>query len=59
MKRVAILGGGPAGAFAAAELSGAGLSTVVLDEKLAWEKSDPVVIAQSLYFRCTAASSES
>ena len=38
MKRVAILGGGPAGAFAAAELSAAGLSTVVLDEKLAWEK---------------------
>ena len=38
MKRVAILGGGPAGAFAAAELSAAGLSAVVLDEKLAWEK---------------------
>lgn len=38
MKRVAVLGGGPAGAFAAARLSAAGLSTVVLDEKLAWEK---------------------
>ena len=38
MKRVAVLGGGPAGAFAAAELSAAGLRTVVLDEKLAWEK---------------------
>jgi len=38
MKRVAILGGGPAGAFAAAELSAAGLDTVVFDEKLAWEK---------------------
>jgi flavin-dependent dehydrogenase len=38
MKRVAILGGGPAGAFAAHELSAAGLDTVVFDEKLAWEK---------------------
>jgi flavin-dependent dehydrogenase len=38
MKRVAILGGGPAGAFAAAQLSAAGLDTVVFDEKLAWEK---------------------
>jgi flavin-dependent dehydrogenase len=38
MKRVAILGGGPAGAFAAHELSAAGLETVVFDEKLAWEK---------------------
>jgi geranylgeranyl reductase family protein len=38
VKRVAVLGGGPAGAFAAAELSSAGLRTVVLDEKLAWEK---------------------
>ena len=38
MKRVAVLGGGPAGAFAAAQLASAGLDTVVLDEKLAWEK---------------------
>lgn len=38
MKRVAVLGGGPAGAFAAAELASAGLDTVVLDERLAWEK---------------------
>jgi flavin-dependent dehydrogenase len=38
MKRVAILGGGPAGAFAAEQLSSAGLETVVFDEKLAWEK---------------------
>ena len=37
VKRVAVLGGGPAGAFAAAQLAGAGLRTVVLDEKLAWE----------------------
>jgi geranylgeranyl reductase family protein len=38
VKKVAILGGGPAGAFAAAALASAGLDTVVLDEKLAWEK---------------------
>jgi geranylgeranyl reductase family protein len=38
MKRVAILGGGPAGAFAAEQLASAGLSVVLMDEKLAWEK---------------------
>jgi geranylgeranyl reductase family protein len=38
VKRVAVLGGGPAGAFAAARLASAGLDTIVLDEKLAWEK---------------------
>jgi geranylgeranyl reductase family protein len=38
MKRIAILGGGPAGAFAAERLASAGLETVVFDEKLAWEK---------------------
>ncbi|MBI1788613.1 MAG: NAD(P)/FAD-dependent oxidoreductase [Acidobacteria bacterium] len=38
MKRVAVLGGGPSGAFAAESLASAGLETVVLDEKLAWEK---------------------
>jgi geranylgeranyl reductase family protein len=38
MKKVAVLGGGPAGAFAAERLARAGLETVVLDEKLAWEK---------------------
>ncbi len=38
MKQVAVLGGGPAGAFAAEQLASAGLRTVVLDEKLAWEK---------------------
>jgi geranylgeranyl reductase family protein len=38
VKRVAVLGGGPAGAFAAAQLASAGLDTIVLDEKLAWEK---------------------
>ncbi|HSB13551.1 MAG TPA: FAD-dependent oxidoreductase [Bryobacteraceae bacterium] len=38
MKRVAILGGGPAGAFAAERLAAGGAKTVVFDEKLAWEK---------------------
>lgn len=38
MKKVAVLGGGPAGAFAAERLARAGLHTVVVDEKLAWEK---------------------
>jgi flavin-dependent dehydrogenase len=36
--KVAILGGGPAGAFAAQRLASAGVSTFVFDEKLAWEK---------------------
>jgi flavin-dependent dehydrogenase len=38
MKPVAVLGGGPAGAFAAAQLASAGLDVTVFDEKLAWEK---------------------
>ena len=38
MKRVAILGGGPAGAFAAERLASAGLHVFLADEKLAWEK---------------------
>src|SRR5579864_1614492 len=38
MKTVAVLGGGPAGAFAAERLASAGLQTVLFDEKLAWEK---------------------
>ena len=38
MKLVAVLGGGPAGAFVAEQLAAAGLATVVFDEKLAWEK---------------------
>jgi geranylgeranyl reductase family protein len=38
MKTVAILGGGPAGAFAAERLASGGLRAVVFDEKLAWEK---------------------
>jgi len=36
--KVAILGGGPSGAFAAERLASAGVRTVVIDEKLAWEK---------------------
>jgi flavin-dependent dehydrogenase len=38
VKRVAILGGGPAGAFAAERLATAGLRVQLFDEKLAWEK---------------------
>jgi geranylgeranyl reductase family protein len=38
MKRVAVLGGGPAGSFAAERLARGGLDTVLIDEKLAWEK---------------------
>ncbi|MBK5294071.1 MAG: NAD(P)/FAD-dependent oxidoreductase [Acidobacteriia bacterium] len=38
MKKVAILGGGPAGAIAAERLAQSGLHTVLIDEKLAWEK---------------------
>ncbi len=36
--KVAVLGGGPAGAFAATRLATAGVETVLFDEKLAWEK---------------------
>jgi len=36
--RVAVLGGGPAGAFAAERLAEAGVDTLLFDEKLAWEK---------------------
>jgi geranylgeranyl reductase family protein len=38
MKTVAVLGGGPAGSFAAEGLARAGLRVSVFDEKLAWEK---------------------
>jgi flavin-dependent dehydrogenase len=36
--KVAVLGGGPSGAFAAEKLAAAGIRTIVFDEKLAWEK---------------------
>jgi flavin-dependent dehydrogenase len=38
LKRIAVIGGGPAGAFAAAELARAGREVLLFDEKLAWEK---------------------
>ncbi|MBZ5600998.1 MAG: NAD(P)/FAD-dependent oxidoreductase [Acidobacteriia bacterium] len=38
MKTVAVLGGGPAGSFAAERLASAGLRVSIFDEKLAWEK---------------------
>src|SRR3954471_6478210 len=38
MKQVAILGGGPAGSFAAEQLARAGMRVRLFDEKLAWEK---------------------
>jgi geranylgeranyl reductase family protein len=38
MKTVAVLGGGPAGSFAAERLAQAGLRSLIFDEKLAWEK---------------------
>jgi flavin-dependent dehydrogenase len=37
-QRLAIIGGGPAGAYAAATLASAGREVVLFDEKLAWEK---------------------
>ena len=37
-ERIAVVGGGPAGAFAAAELARFGCKVVLFDEKLAWEK---------------------
>jgi geranylgeranyl reductase family protein len=37
-QRIAVIGGGPAGAMAAAELARAGREVVLFDEKLAWEK---------------------
>jgi flavin-dependent dehydrogenase len=37
-QRMAVIGGGPAGALAAAELARGGLEVILFDEKLAWEK---------------------
>ncbi|MCU1271556.1 MAG: NAD(P)/FAD-dependent oxidoreductase [Acidobacteriaceae bacterium] len=38
LERIAVIGGGPAGAFAASELARAGREVLLFDEKLAWEK---------------------
>jgi flavin-dependent dehydrogenase len=38
IQRIAVVGGGPAGALAAAELARAGREVLLFDEKLAWEK---------------------
>ena len=38
MNTVAVLGGGPAGAFAAERLALQGMRPIIFDEKLAWEK---------------------
>jgi len=38
LKTIAIVGGGPAGAFAASLLASAGRKVLLFDEKLAWEK---------------------
>ena len=37
-ERIAIVGGGPSGAFAASQLAGSGREVLLFDEKLAWEK---------------------
>jgi geranylgeranyl reductase family protein len=38
LKRVVVLGGGPAGSMAAERLASQGVETIIYDEKLAWEK---------------------
>jgi geranylgeranyl reductase family protein len=38
MRRIAVLGGGPAGSFTAERLARAGMRVTLIDEKLAWEK---------------------
>ncbi len=38
MRTVAVLGGGPAGSHTAERLARAGVKTILVDEKLAWEK---------------------
>lgn len=38
VNKIAIVGGGPAGAFVGAELASAGKEVLLFDEKLAWEK---------------------
>ena len=38
LKRICVIGGGPAGAFAAAQLAAGGHEVLLFDEKLVWEK---------------------
>lgn len=59
-KPIAIIGGGPAGAFAAAELARAGHEVLLFDDKLAWEKPcggglTPKAIARWPFLRDVAA----
>jgi flavin-dependent dehydrogenase len=59
-ERIAIVGGGPAGAFAAAELARGGREILLFDEKLAWEKPcgggiTPKTIARWPFLRDTLA----
>ena len=51
MKTVAVLGGGPAGAFAAERCARAGWKAVLFDEKLAWEKPCGGGITYKAYHR--------
>ena len=51
MGRVAVLGGGPAGAFAGELLASAGVDTVLLDDKLAWEKPCGGALTPKAYHR--------
>src|SRR5207302_6977076 len=37
-EKIAVVGGGPAGAFVAAQLARSGREVLLFDEKLAWEK---------------------
>jgi len=50
-KHIAVIGGGPAGAFAAAQLAEAGCRVTVLDEKLAWEKPCGGALTPKAVFR--------
>lgn len=49
MKRIAVIGGGPAGAMAAAGLARGGFKVLLVDEKLAWEKPCGGGVTQKAY----------
>jgi geranylgeranyl reductase family protein len=51
MKRVAVLGGGPAGAYAAELLARGGVRVALFDEKLAWEKPCGGGLSQKAFLR--------